>query len=69
MQQAYGEACQGIDVEISSGAQFAVLDGRTFVFLPYDDWGRTKIYELDAAGRATELADTAGDVFKWIRVR
>jgi hypothetical protein len=58
-----------IDVATSSGAQFAVLDGRTFVFLPYDDWGRTKIYELDAAGKATERADTSGDVFKWIRVR
>ena len=60
---------EGIDVDLSSGAQFAVLDGRTFVFLPYDDWSRTKIYELDKNGRAKEHADTAGDVFKWIRVR
>jgi hypothetical protein len=59
----------GIDVDISSGAQFAVLDGRTFVFLPYDDWGRTKIYELDDDGVATEHADVLGDVFKWERVR
>lgn len=59
----------GIDVAVGSGAQFAVLDGRTFVFLPYDDWGRTKIYELDAEGRAVERSDTLGDVFKWIRVR
>lgn len=60
---------EGIDVDISSGAQFAVLEGRTFVFLPYDDWGRTKIYELDDEGRATEHADVLGDVFKWERVR
>ena len=45
---------EGIDVALSSGAQFAVLDGRTFVFLPYDDWSRTKVYELDeAAARAS----------------
>jgi hypothetical protein len=60
---------EGIDVDISSGAQFAVLEGRTFVFLPYDDWGRTKIYELDDAGVATEHADVLGDVFKWEHVR
>lgn len=60
---------EGIDVAISSGAQFAVLDGRTFVFLPYDDWGRTKLYELDPDGQAIERADTIGDVFKWVRVR
>ena len=52
-----------------SGAQFAVLDGRTFVFVPYDNWGRTKGYELDEDGTATEHFDTVGDVFKWVRVR
>lgn len=60
---------EGVDVEVGSGAQFAVLDGRTFLFLPYDQWGRTKIYELDAEGRATVHSDTLGDVFKWVRVR
>jgi hypothetical protein len=59
---------EGIDVAISGGAQFAVLDGRTFVFLPYDDWSKSKIYELDG-GRAIERATTTGDVFKWVRVR
>jgi hypothetical protein len=60
---------EGIDVAIGSGAQFAVLDGRTFVFLPYDEWARTKVYELDSAGKATARFETAGDVFKWVRVR
>jgi hypothetical protein len=60
---------EGVDVELGSSAQFAVLDGRTFVFLPNDDSGRTKIYEIDAAGVATEHLDVPGDVFKWIRVR
>ncbi len=49
---------------IGDAVQFAVLDGRTFVFLPYDEWGRTRIYEIDAEGVATERGDTVGDVFK-----
>lgn len=60
---------EGINVAIGSGAQFAVLDGRTFVFLPFDNWARTKVYELDANGAATERFETTGDIFKWIRVR
>jgi hypothetical protein len=60
---------EGIDVAISSGAQFAVLDGRTFVFLPFEDWGKTMVYELDSQGVATRHFETVGDVFKWIRVR
>jgi hypothetical protein len=64
-----GAPVAGVDVAIGSGAQFAVLDGRTFVFVPYDDWGRTKGYELHADGTATEHFDTVGDVFKWVRVR
>lgn len=56
------------DVAKAEGA-FAVLDGRTFVFLPYDDWGHTKGYELSDDGTATEHFDTLGDVFKWVRVR
>jgi hypothetical protein len=59
----------GIDVDISSGAQFAVLDGRTFVFLPFDDWARTMVYELDDSAQATRRFEVTGDVFKWIRVR
>jgi hypothetical protein len=60
---------EGIDVAIASGAQFAVLDGRTFVFLPYDEWSKSMVYELDAEGRATPRFEVTGDVFKWIRVR
>ena len=48
---------------------FAVLDGRTFVFLPYDDYGRSKIYEIGADGAAIERGDTLGDVFKWVKIR
>jgi len=64
-----GQPLEGIDVAVGSGAQFAVVDGRTFVFVPYDDWGRTKGYEIDEDGAAVEHFDTVGDVFKWVRVR
>jgi hypothetical protein len=64
-----GAPVTGVDVDTGSGAQFAVLDGRTFVFLPYDDFGRTRIYEIGADGVATERGDTVGDVFKWVKIR
>ena len=64
-----GSPVEGIDVEMTSGAQFALIDGRTFVFVPYDDWARTKAYELAADGTATEHFDTVGDVYQWVRVR
>lgn len=60
---------EGIDVAMGDAVQFAVLDGRTFVFVPYDEWARTRIYEIDDSGLATEHGDTLGDVFKWVRVR
>jgi hypothetical protein len=60
---------EGMDVEMGSGAQFAVLEGRTFVFLPYDSYARSKIYEIVPSGVATERLDVIGDVFKWVRVR
>jgi hypothetical protein len=69
LKKKQGKPVEGIDVDVSSGAQFAVLDGRTFVFAPYEDWGRTKIYELDKNGKASVHSDTVGDVFKWIKVR
>jgi hypothetical protein len=60
---------EGIDVEMGSGAQFAVLEERTFVFLPYDSYARSRIYEIGPSGVATERFDVIGDVFKWVRVR
>jgi hypothetical protein len=60
---------EGVDVEGGSAGQYARLDGRTFLFVTYEEWSRTRIYELDDDGRATEVGDTIGDVFKWIRIR
>ena len=36
--------------------------------VPYDEGARTKFYELDAAGNASERLDVVGDA-SWIRVR
>ncbi|HEY6726949.1 MAG TPA: hypothetical protein VI197_23110 [Polyangiaceae bacterium] len=69
VEREHGEPVAGIDVAVGSGSQFAVIDGRTFVFVPYDDWGRSKGYEIDEDGTASEHFDTVGDVFKWVRVR
>lgn len=60
---------EGIENDVGAGAQFAVLDGRTFVFLPFDDWSKSAVYELDADGTAEKRFEVEGDVFKWVRVR
>ena len=60
---------EGIENDVGSGAQFAVLDGRTFVFLPFDDWSKSAVYELDSEGKAEKRFEIEGDVFKWVRVR
>ncbi|HVJ91340.1 MAG TPA: hypothetical protein VM580_16160 [Labilithrix sp.] len=64
-----GTQVEGIAMQIAGGAQMATLDGRTFLFVPYQKWGRTKAYELTSDGKAIARFDTAGDVFKWVRVR
>jgi hypothetical protein len=69
LNQQTARPVEGIDVAMGDGAQFAVLEGRTFIFLPYDDWGRTRVYELASDGTATMRFDTVGDIFKWVRVR
>jgi hypothetical protein len=45
------------------------FDGRTFVFVPYSDWSRSKVFELDDQGIATERFETVGFVNEWIRIR
>lgn len=60
---------EGIDVALGSGAQFAILDGRTFVFIPFDDYSKTMIYELNSQGRASRHFEIPGNVYQWVRVR
>jgi len=54
---------------IDSAFLWSVFEGRTFVFVPYSDWSRSKVFELDAAGNATERFEATGFVNEWIRIR
>ena len=54
---------------IDSAFLWSVFDGRTFVFVPYSDWSRSKVFELDAEGNASERFETTGVVNEWLRVR
>jgi hypothetical protein len=60
---------EGIELGVTAGGQTAVIDGRMFVFVVYNDYGNTRIYEVSNAGVATAVVDVAGDVFKWERLR
>ena len=69
LEKQTAQPVDGVDVELGSGAQFALLDGRTFVFVPFEQRGRTKPYELGEDGKAREHFEIFGDVFKWARLR
>jgi hypothetical protein len=56
-----------VDVK-SSGWGSVKIDGRSFMTVPYEDGGRTKIYEIDDEGNVTEHLDVEGDA-SFIRVR
>lgn len=54
----------------SWGFHASDLDGRSFVFLPYEDYGRTRVFEIDmATGSAIERFETTGWVYDWVRLR
>lgn len=59
----------GIDLPVGAGGQTAVIDGRMFLMVIYDSYGKTRVYELSADGVATPKFDVNGDVFKWERLR
>jgi hypothetical protein len=41
-----------------------VLDGGRFVFLPYEEYARSNVYEIDGSSSAREPLDVLGDVFQ-----
>jgi hypothetical protein len=46
------------------------LDGRTFALLPYDNWTRMEIYEIDAeAGTAARRSSVGAYIDGWVRIR
>ena len=54
----------------SWGFHASDLDDRSFVFLPYEDFGRTRVFEIDMnTGVATQRFDTTAWVYDWVRVR
>lgn len=55
----------------SSNAQYhgKTIDGRSFVFMPYELWARSRVYELNADGTARQVFETPGWVYDWVRVR
>jgi hypothetical protein len=53
-----------VDCIPTTSATSSTLDGRT-----YEKWSRTKIYEISEDGKAKVHSDTAGDVFKWVKIR
>ncbi len=59
---------QGIGL-MNRGFNWATFEGRTFVMVPYQDWSRTRVYEVDLQGNATEHYDTTGSFYDWIKVR
>jgi hypothetical protein len=65
------QTARPIDGMIPMDGQFhgKTLDGRHFVYLPYQGYARTKIYEVMPAGTAVERLDTAGWVYDLVKVR
>lgn len=59
---------EGIDLPAEQG-QHAVIDGRMFLFVVFDDYGKTRVYEVSDEAVATKKFDVDGDVFKWERLR
>ncbi len=48
---------------------WARFDQRTFVVVPNTEWSRTKVYEVDVNGNASQRFESTGWVSEWIRVR
>jgi hypothetical protein len=59
----------GFDMPTAYVGQHAVIDDRMFLFAIYDDYGKTRVYELSETGVLTTKFDVDGDVFKWERLR
>jgi hypothetical protein len=62
-----GKEITGLDV--GEAYQHAVIDGRMFLMAIYDDYGKTRVYELGTDGVLTKKFDVDGDVFKWEKLR
>jgi hypothetical protein len=68
VERGRAEPFEGIDVE-AGGWSAVEVDGRSFLFVPYDDWGKTRVYELDESGGVSTHFDLLGDASGFMRVR
>lgn len=68
LKQERAQPIRGIGAT-SPGFSMDIVDGRTFVFVPNDDWSETTVYELDLEGEATKHFSVDGVVSRWVRVR
>jgi hypothetical protein len=55
--------------DVSSTYSFSRLGGRSFLFTSNADSSITKVYELDAAGNASERFEVPGLAYQWIQVK
>lgn len=62
---------EGVAPGFNVGATFsrAVIDGRVFLFLGAQDSSVTKVYELDGSGNLSELFESPGLIYQWLKVR
>ncbi|MET0411711.1 MAG: hypothetical protein ABW217_10470, partial [Polyangiaceae bacterium] len=54
---------------IGGGWFWSNFDGRTFLFVPNEDWSASKVFELDIEGNATERFEATGFINDWVRIR
>jgi hypothetical protein len=64
-----GKRVEGVDLRINGNSSFNIVDGRMFLFAAYDDYAKSKIFEITADGKATEILDTKGTVSTWFKLR
>lgn len=59
---------QGVG-SVASGFNVAILEDRTFLFVPNEEWSATTVFELDLDGSASERFAVDGVVNNWVKVR
>jgi hypothetical protein len=69
LEKKTGKPVEGLGAEQGSEVTSFVIDGRTLLLVPINDWTATQIYELADDGVASELAETSVNVLKVFRIR
>jgi len=64
-----GKPLEGIDSKVGPKSEAAVVDGRSFVLVGYNNWGRSRIYEITEEQKAVQVLDTVGYALTIRRLR